>query len=710
MSEQHSESSSQHSSDGNERSVGRSRDDLLEFSSWAEYFRRYMSAGMIVLLGLVLAQSYFAIGGTDAQFLVYTFGLLTLAVGVQVLIFWARIDRGFSVSGLTFALLPWLVLLLVDAFLLSDTPWRARYGFCVNLLPVMAFFTSMHAAREQSSRWWLIVILAALTLVSGMTDFLVGETSSDKLELAAAASVGDAVRTVFGAFGHRAAIGAALILCFFPMALLACSPRFKVWTRIFGGYMAVLFLFGIVFTRHVGVYFGLFAGGVLAVFLLVKKTSRRIALLAVIAAGAFISVPGADSDVGILKQTAVPASVERAFSDEVRAAGTKYLLPHAALEMFKENPIFGVGSGRFADEFEKFRPPQWQTNPQTSGSVYLHVLAENGAVGALLLFAPLAVLFILAVRACSRMPWVVDTDRAQVRRKMGILDLGVLPEPRIALATTLSGLLGVAVIFAIDYPQPIPGISIACAIFGGIAAFLLSTKARRRIVSRGWRRHALVPAAFVGPIVAFYLFLPSFRAESEFQKAEALLDSFFVKSDTGRTVADVPDYATLAEAERHLRAALRKTPDHGDAWNALAQKFIFDCRREPENTPKYGRYVLRAAEHALAASQSVPAFFQSRAVAEMVAGNFDAASADIRKVGELAPFNVPLMLTSAEMLRSFPQGTADAAALLERISAIAPNSHYAENMRAITRLGGGAGTNSAENAAPAENDYAVPEF
>lgn len=701
MSEQHSESeTAPHTSP---------RTDVLEFSSWAEYFRRTMSAGMIVLLGVVLAQSYFYIGGVDAQYLVYTFGLLTLAVGAQILIFWARIDRGFSVSGATLALFPWLALLLADAFFLSDTPWRARYDLCVNLLPVMAFFTAMHASREPVLRWRMIGILAALTLLSGLTDFLIGETASDKLELAAAASVGDAVRTVFGAFGHRAGIGAALLLGFFPMAMLAFSPRFKLWTRIFGGYMAVLFLFGIVFTRHVGVYFGLFAGGILAVFLLVKRTSRRIALLAVIVAGAFISVPGADSDVGIFKQTAVPASVERAFPDDVRAAGTKYLLPHAALEMFKEHPIFGIGSGRFADEFEKFRPPQWQTNPRTSGSVYLHVLAENGIVGALLLFAPLAVLFIFAVRACVRMPWVTDTDSAKLHRKMGILDLGALPEPRIALATTLSGLLGVAVVFAIDYPRPIPGVLIACAILGGIAVFLAGTKRRRRIVSRGRKRHVLAFVAFAGPIVAFLLFLPSFRAESEFQKAEALLDSFFVKSDTGRTVAGTPDYALLADAEFRLRSALGKVPDHGDAWNALAQKFIFDCRRDPENTPKYGRLALRASEHALAASQSVPAFFQSHAVAETVAGNFETATADVRKVAELAPFNVPLMLTNAEMLRSFPHGTADAAALLERISAIVPASHYAENMRALTRLGG-TETKSGDTAVPVGDDYAVPEF
>lgn len=684
-----------------------------EFSSWTDFFRHQMTIGMIALLGIVLAQSYFSVGGTDAQFLVYTFGLLTFAVGAQMLVFWARIDRGFGVSGLTFLLCPWLIFLLAEAFLFSETPWRARYGFCMSLLPVMAFFTALHASHNRRDRWWIISVTAVLTLLSGLTDFLSGETNTDELELAAAASLGDAVRTVFGAFGHRAAIGAALLLVFFPMASLAASSRFKLSTRLFGGYLAVLFLFGIVFTRHAGVYLGFFAGTVLAAFLSVRKISYRIALIVVVAVCAVLATRSTDFDIGVFETVPVPAQIETAFSDDERAAGTRCLLPHAAIKMFESAPILGVGSGRFADEFEKYRTPQWQTDPQTCGNLFLHVLAENGIVGFILLFGPLAALFVAAVRACRKMPWQVDTESAALRRKMGILDLGALPEERVVLAAMLSGLLGVAVVFSVDYPRPIPGVTIACAIFGGIAAFIVSESFRRRIVYRGIRRHALLPAAFLGPILAFFLFLPTFRSQAEFQQGAALLKPFYVNADTGTPAAETPDYNSLALAETHLRAALRKNPTHGDAWNALAKKFIFDCRADPLNTQKYGIFIKKTAAHALENSEAVPEFFRTRAVSELILGDFDAMKADIDKTLELAPFNVPFLLTSAEMLRSFPQGQAAASALLEKIVVLAPKSHYAETMRAVSGLSGATPQNeeNADAARSADADsFAVPEF
>ena len=133
---------------------------------------RGMTIAIVVLLGVVTAQTFFSIGGVDAQYLVYTFGLLVLAVGAQFLVFWARIKRGFRISGITLLFFPWLLLLGVDAVWLSETPWRAQYAFCLNLLPLMAFFVALHGSRRKKSRWWLIALTSILALISGLVDFL----------------------------------------------------------------------------------------------------------------------------------------------------------------------------------------------------------------------------------------------------------------------------------------------------------------------------------------------------------------------------------------------------------------------------------------------------------------------------------------------------------------------------------------------------------
>lgn len=678
---------------------------LLEFSSWTERFLRYMTAAVIALLVVVMAQSFFSVGGEDAQFLVYTFGLLTLAVGAQFLIFWARIGRGFRISGITAFFFPWLALLALDAYLLSETPWRSQYAFCVNLLPLMAFFTAIHISRTKRSRWRLISLTAILVLISGFMEFLYPSAgTSDGAE-----SVGAFVRNIFSGFGNTAAIGAALLLVFFSMAVLVACARFKPWARVFGVYMAVLFLAGIAFTRHVGVYLGFLSGGMLATALLVRRKKMRLALFAVIVACAVLSISNSNLNVGCLKRVPVPESVRNNFTDEERLADTRFVLPHAAFEMFKAHPVFGVGAGRFCDEFEKYRPPQWQTNPRTAGSLPLQILAEHGLFGIVLFAAPMIFLLVWGVRSCRKLSWWEDNERAALRRKMGVLDLGSLPEERVALAGTLSGLLAVAVLFAVDYPKNIPGISIACAVFGGIAAFILSEKRRRMIIYSNPRRHILLPVAFLAPVVLMWIFLPTFRAEAEFQKGSAELLPFYANPQTGQPLGgEAPDYQLLGNAETHLRAALRKKPEHGDSWNALAEKFVFDCRRDPMNTAKYGKYIATASAQALNCSSDVDAFFRTRAIAEMMKGDFAGVEANLSRADAMAPFNAAKLLSSAEIYRAFPQGADTAAKILNRVGFLLPRSNYVENVRALLSLDNNLSGSDGGNASPDET--VVPEF
>lgn len=684
---------------------------MLEFSSWSENFLRYMSAMIIALLGVALAQSFFALGGVDAQYLIWTFGLLVLTVGAQFLVFWARIGHGFRTSGITMYFFPWLALLVIDAYWLSQTPWRAEYAVCVNMLPLMAFFAAIHVSRTKRTRWWLISLVAMLTLASGLFAFLRPDMQ-DVVTQTSGNGLGDSVRLIFGGFEYRVGIGAMLLLSFFPTASLVTSPRFKIWARLFGVYVAALFLLGIAFTRHFGVYLGFFVGCAFAIFLMVRRRSSRWISLAVVAIVGVFSLWTTDLNVGCLRTVPVPEVMEKTFSDEERLAGTRYVLPHAAMEMFASSPVFGVGSDRFGDEFEKYRPPQWQTDPRTAGSLVLNTLAEHGIVGMLALFGPLAFLLFLGVRACRALPWQADTERAALRRKMGIWDLGALPEERIALASTLSGLLGVGVLFAIDYPQNIPGVSIACGIFGGIAGFLTSIEWRRRIIYSGSRRHVLLPIAFLVPVLLFAVFLPYFRAESEFQQGEKALRPFFLNPMTGRTIESSPDFHALDVAETHLRSALRKNPGHGDAWAALAEKFIFDCQRDPMNTAAYGACLREAADRAMSCSKAVPQFYQLRAAAEMMENEFDVAREDLRRANEMRPFNVQSLLFCAEALRSFPQGVEEAAKLLVRVSALLPNSGYVEGMLALISMGDvdANGNGAAESSSQSKGEIVLPEF
>lgn len=680
----------------------------LEFASWANRFFRHLTIFIIALMGIVLAQSFFSIGGVDAQYLIYTFGLLSMAIGAQFLVFWARIGGGFGISKLTLLFVPWLILLGVDAFGLSGTPWRAEYILCLNLLPVMAYFVAVRTARTKKNRWWLIAIVSTLVLVSGLFDFLRPEIE-ESIANTGGGTLGQLIRIIFGAFGNTASVGAAMLLAFFAMVFLVVSGHFKMWVRLFGLYTSVLFLLGIAFTRHVGVYWGLIAGVALSVQLLVRRRSVRWVLFLFLGGCAVLAYFNSNTNVGCLTTVESSPQIRAAFSPEERREGVNYLLAHAAIEMFKEHPIWGVGSGMFREEFEKYRTPQWQTDPRTAGSLYLDVLAENGIVGLLLLGAPLIYLLYRGVSTCHGLPWQSDTERAALRRKMGILDLGSLPEERIALAGTLSGLVAVGVLLGIDYPRNLPGVVIACAIFGGIATYLMSGKRHLLVQPNGIRRHIWLIIAFVFPVVLMWAFLPILRAESEYQKGMKELAPFRISLASGQSVREGQDPRALDEAEAHLRAAIRKNPNHGDAWAALAAKYAFHCHYDPMRTDEIGKYIRISSRNALKCSTTVPRFYQMHAVAELVAGNYEAVRADLAFADNVTRNNAGALLLSAEILRTFPEGVNDAARYLDQVAALKPGSSYVDNLRALMSLGK-KDSKSEEHENGESDRIAIPEF
>ena len=182
---------------------------------------------------------------------------------------------------------------------------------------------------------------------------------------------------------------------------------------------------------------------------------------------------------------------------------------------------------------------------------------------------------------------------------------------------------------------------------------------------------------------------------------------FFSSAETGLPEAEV-DFSALEKADRHLRSALRKSPGHGDAWNALSMKYVFDCQRYPMKSAEYGKYIRATSDRALACSESVPAYYPMRATAEMMVGDFGAVEKTLKRAVEMAPFNAPYLLECAEIYRAFPQGTAAASELLDRVSALLPKSRYVESMRALISFGEGFSDEADGN--DESEEYVIPEF
>lgn len=73
---------------------------------------------------------------------------------------------------------------------------------------------------------------------------------------------------------------------------------------------------------------------------------------------------------------------------------TRVVLADAAVKMWRENVVWGIGPGHYDYRFRKFRPEGLQLRPQYTHNDYLNLLADWGAVGFFLVLAVFVALFV----------------------------------------------------------------------------------------------------------------------------------------------------------------------------------------------------------------------------------------------------------------------------------------------------------------------------
>jgi O-antigen ligase len=140
-----------------------------------------------------------------------------------------------------------------------------------------------------------------------------------------------------------------------------------------------------------GVVADLFA---LAIVIALAPALRRRATLLVLAAGALAgsAVLVLYGSTSLLARFSSFAEVERS-----GGVGTRAQLWHAALALWREHPLFGIGAGNFELEIGKVGPAGVRTH---ANSLYLQSLVEGGVP----LFAATLVTVIASIVAFVRVP------------------------------------------------------------------------------------------------------------------------------------------------------------------------------------------------------------------------------------------------------------------------------------------------------------------
>ena len=658
-----------------------------------------------VALAAALVLALASGGGDSPHLMPSAFAALLAAFTAGLLILAKNMRFGTPVFASVLAFVPAVLWFAADAFAFSQFPWRAQYSLALMLFPLIAFFVSQQRERDSGQQFALILSSLGACAAAEAVGFFYNLPSSATSGTAGQISVSEAV---LGFFDSSGTLGVVCILVFFASAIFCLRPFAPLWQRLLSGYVAVLAA-GVAYITHNGaVWLGMIAGSALATLLLARKKTHRAAVLILLAAATIFTVSEADFENGIFlreqnpsSQTAGAETLREKFSVE------KLALPNVALSAFAEHPILGTGAGSFPEEFaSRAHSAGLQVSPKTAGSLYLTVLAENGLVGFLLLFAPAAFLLARAIQVCRKMPWREHAQSVHDFAKR-------IAEERVVLAGTSSGLVGAAVLFALDYSGFSAGIFCGIAIFGGIAA-REARPTKREIfeiapTTEKPRKTAFAIAVALPAVLALAT-LPTIFAEEKFDAAHHSLKKYFSSTQTGFP-AEEADNDDLEAIAHELVSAVNLRKNHADAWTSLASAATLACSCTPEKSDAFAQVIDTAAKNALEISPRLVNAHISRANARIMLGDPASAKKFLESAESLAPQNAPALLQIAEIYRLVPGEEETTRKLFRKLSALIKNSAHVRQVEALLLM-----TVSPEDATDGENpnkensDENVPKF
>lgn len=306
------------------------------------------------------------------------------------------------------------------------------------LLSVLLLFATFQAAGDPQRiafimRAWLLGMLVAILPVLAAP-----------ADLTASQGGGVVSGRAAGVFGQPNYLGAACVLTIFVAVALLWSSQRRLdralaISAILAGSLALLL------SLSRGALLGA-AAGVLLLALLAPQSRVALAAigtLSVAALGLAFAVGNPLAQILVLRVQSIASADQNADDNRV-------LIWDAGLEMWRENPILGVGTGAFRPESSLAGSPIAPNGAYHAHNLALTVGAETGLVGvAALVLAALIVV------------WV--GLRATIRRSSTLL-----PSP--AVAALLSGLGASAVHGMVDFLYGNPMLGTAIGVYLGIFA------------------------------------------------------------------------------------------------------------------------------------------------------------------------------------------------------------------------------------------------
>lgn len=186
-------------------------------------------------------------------------------------------------------------------------------------------------------------------------------------------------------------IAPGILIAFYKLQRSLEEKELKIY--ILPIFSFFIFLITLYFTRSYGAWFGIFVATLLMTFLsaqfLTKKYFWKILIITVIILGIFFSLEQNNSKWQALVSFDARSSMV-----------SRVMIWQSAGKMIADNPIFGIGLGRFQEvylEYQKYFPPYLEWAVPEPHNLYLAVWLQTGLIGLIgfILFVSRAIILLV---------------------------------------------------------------------------------------------------------------------------------------------------------------------------------------------------------------------------------------------------------------------------------------------------------------------------
>ena len=365
-----------------------------------------------------------------------------------------------------------------------------------------------------------------------------------------------------------------------PLALaFTITSRLKALPKIFIGYAALAMLAGIVVSVSRGSWIATAAAMLLFFAVLMFHHTHRLPAVALLA----LIIVGGCSTLRAPRDAIFMARVKGLESSNGNIPDNgRFLIWHAALQLWHENPWWGIGPAHFGYRFGKYRPELIQLSPDRTHNDYLNTLTDFGIVGITLILAAVIVVF-----ACAIWTW------RYVRGSPNTL--GDYRSNKLALVLGASiGLVAILVHSFMDFNMHIPANAlIAVTLMALLSSYL------RFATERYWFTARIVPKTLLTLALACGLIYLGSQAARSAQESVWLMRADRSKADSDTQITALKNAFAVDpknfETARSLGEAFRaKSWQNNDGYQEDAKEAMKWFKRaialNPYDDSSYLRY------------------------------------------------------------------------------------------------------------------------